>query len=96
MHADSCQLCYAYVHYRVSAYSMLMLFVCLGIYRSEYFFCCVDNEQKIIEQYFHLGYKYEVIIQLLKNEHDIDMNLRTLKRRLENYEKYKYCEGEVG
>jgi hypothetical protein len=50
-----------------------------------YFSFYVENEHKIIEQYFHLGYKYEHIILLLKSEHGLNMNVRTLKRRLKSY-----------
>ena len=49
------------------------------------FFSVTDSERRIIEHYFHLGYKYDIIICLLKNEHGIQMDLRTLKRRLKFY-----------
>ena len=42
----------------------------------------LDPEREIIEHYFHLGYKYDVIINFLRSKHDICMNVRTLKRRL--------------
>ena len=41
-----------------------------------------DSEQRIIEHYFHLGYKYEIITHLLRDKHGLEMNVRTLKRRL--------------
>ena len=41
----------------------------------------LDPEREIIERYFHLGYKYDVIINFLRSKHDICMNVRTLKRR---------------
>jgi hypothetical protein len=41
-----------------------------------------DPEKEVIERYFHLGYKYQTIVELLKNRHNITMTLRTLKRRL--------------
>ncbi|CAH3019489.1 unnamed protein product [Porites evermanni] len=44
-----------------------------------------DPEREIIERYFHLGYKYNVIINFLRSKHDICMNVRTLKRRLVKY-----------
>ena len=46
----------------------------------------LDNERRIIENYFHLGFKYDLITHLLKNEHGIEMTVRTLKRRLKSYQ----------
>lgn len=48
-------------------------------------FFFIDPEREIIEEYFHLGYKYDAIVNLMKNRHNISMNLRTLKRRLAKY-----------
>jgi hypothetical protein len=45
-------------------------------------FFIADSEREIIENYFHLGYKYDIIVQLLKDRHNIVMNVRTLKRKL--------------
>ena len=45
----------------------------------------IDSERAIIEHYFHLGYKYDVIIGFMRSQHDICMDLRTLKRRLVKY-----------
>ena len=45
----------------------------------------MDVERDIIQRYFHLGYKYELITQLLKNQHNTEMSVRTLKRRLHDY-----------
>ena len=53
-----------------------------------YFFCAlffVDPEREIIEHYFHLGYKYDVIVSFMRSRHDICMDVRTLKRRLASY-----------
>lgn len=49
------------------------------------FLLSLDPEREIIERYFHLGYKYNVIINFLRSKHDICMNVRTLKRRLVKY-----------
>ncbi len=46
----------------------------------------LDRERNIVENYFHLGYKYDLIVSLLKNEHGIEMTVRTLKRRLKSYQ----------
>ena len=59
----------------------------------------IDTEQEIIEKYFHCGYNYRLITCLLKNEHAIDMSVRTLKRRLKAYNLSKrtenICEEQV-
>ena len=64
-----------------------ILYVCLTAYFI--FFVCVlftvDRERDIIEQYFHLGYKYDVIGSLMRSRHDLCMDVRTLKRRLAKY-----------
>ena len=52
----------------------------------------LDPEREIIERYFHLGYKYDVISNLLRSKHDICMNVRTLKRR---HVKYKLSRNET-
>ncbi|CAB4042081.1 Hypothetical predicted protein, partial [Paramuricea clavata] len=41
-----------------------------------------DQERRIIEYFFHLGYKYEDIVNLLEIYHGISICIRTLKRRL--------------
>lgn len=43
------------------------------------------SERQIIEHYFHLGYSNAVITQYLERFHDIDISIRTLKRRLNGY-----------
>jgi hypothetical protein len=45
----------------------------------------LDRERNIIENYFHLGYKYDLIVSLLKSEHGMEMTVRTLKRFLKSY-----------
>ena len=54
----------------------------------------MDVEREVIEHYFHLGYKYKLITQLLKNIHGIEMSLRTLKRRLYDYQLFRRKENE--
>ena len=44
-----------------------------------------ENEREIIENYFHAGYKYDLIVCLLMKKHGIEMTVRTLKRRLKSY-----------
>ena len=39
----------------------------------------------MVEYYFHLGYKYEDIVNLLNVYHAISISTRTLKRRLSMY-----------
>ena len=61
----------------------------------------LDNERRIIGNYFHLGFKYDLITHLLKNEHGIEMTVRTRKRRLKSYqlsrrsENTHFCEEHV-
>ena len=38
-----------------------------------------DEQRNYIEYYFHLGYKYEDIVNLLNIYHGISMSVRTLK-----------------
>lgn len=45
-----------------------------------------DEQRNYIEYYFHLGYKYEDIVNLLNIYHGISMSVRTLKRRLLKYD----------
>jgi hypothetical protein len=45
-----------------------------------------DEQRNYIEYYFHLGYKYEDIVNLLNIYHGISMSVRTLKRRLLQYD----------
>lgn len=42
-------------------------------------------ESVVIEKYFHLGYDYKTITDLLQVYHGITMSVRTLKRRLQSY-----------
>lgn len=44
-----------------------------------------DEDRNNIEYYFHLGYKYEDIVNLLEIYHGTSMTVRTLKRRLQKY-----------
>ena len=44
-----------------------------------------DDDTSHIEYYFHLGYKYEDIVNLLEIYHDVSMTVRTLKGRLKMY-----------
>ena len=37
---------------------------------------------KLLEEYFHRGYPYQVIVDLLEKLHGVQMHVRTLKRRL--------------
>lgn len=43
------------------------------------------DEREAIEYYFHFGYNYDVIRDLLELHHGITMSVRTLKRRLQGY-----------
>ena len=69
------------------------------IFSLYYFHFIPDNEQKIIEQHFHCGYKYNLITCLLKNEQGINISVRSLKRRLRSYNLSKrvkhICEDQV-
>ena len=40
------------------------------------------EEMELISHYFHLGYEYEVILEFLKQYHDVSLRMRSLKRRL--------------
>ena len=40
------------------------------------------SERNIIKHYFDLGYKYITVLSQLERHHNINMSLRTLKRRL--------------
>ena len=44
-----------------------------------------DTEREIITDYFNLGYSNEVILQFLSTYHNIEISLRTLKRRLYDF-----------
>ena len=44
------------------------------------------DERLAIEQYFKRGFRYENIVHFLAKYHGISMNMRTLKRRLCQYE----------
>ena len=43
------------------------------------------SQREIIEFYFHKGYMYKGIVNLLEKYHDVGINIRTLKRRLKVY-----------
>ena len=45
-----------------------------------------DQERNVIEYYFHLGYKYEYMVNLLDAYHGISVSTRTLKRKLSMYD----------
>ena len=42
-------------------------------------------EKEIIYNYFKAGYHYEAIVMFLRLYHDINISIRTLKRRLQQY-----------
>ena len=42
-------------------------------------------ESVVIEKYFHLGYDYKTITDLLQVYHGSTMSVRTLERRLQSY-----------
>ena len=43
------------------------------------------SEKQIIQDYFHQGYKNDVILEFLSVYHNITISLNTLKRRLRSY-----------
>ena len=43
------------------------------------------EEMELISHYFHLGYEYEVILEFLKQYHDVSLSMRSLKRKLREY-----------
>ena len=43
------------------------------------------SEREIIEHYFYRGFRYDDIILFLEKYHNIDINVRSLKRRLNDY-----------
>ena len=43
------------------------------------------EEMELISHYFHLGYEYEVILEFLKQYHDVSLSIRSLKRKLREY-----------
>ena len=45
----------------------------------------MTTERTIITNYFYLGLRYSMIVQLLSKYHDIKMSKSTLKRRLKEY-----------
>ena len=53
-----------------------------------------DEDRRHIENYFHLGYKYEDIVNLLEIYHGVSMIVRTLKRRLQKYNLKKNAEND--
>ena len=46
---------------------------------------CNGNQRVIIEKYFRDGFEYYAIVELLHRRHGINISLRTLKRRLQQY-----------
>ena len=44
-----------------------------------------DDEKEMISYYFKKGYKYTAIVLFLRLHHNIEISIRTLKRRLQTY-----------
>ena len=44
-----------------------------------------ESEEIVITEYFKDGYPYDTILKMLKECHNINISLRTLKRRLKHY-----------
>lgn len=44
-----------------------------------------DDEEGLIRYHFFRGFEYEGVRLFLKENHDIQMSLRTLKRRIESF-----------
>ena len=44
-----------------------------------------NDEKELISYYFRKGYKYKTIALFLKLRHNIEISIRTLKRRLQNF-----------
>ena len=40
------------------------------------------NKEKLLKEYFHLGYPYAAIVSLLEKRHGVRMHVRMLKRKL--------------
>ena len=53
-----------------------------------------DEDRRHIENSFHLGYKYEDIVNLLEIYHGVSMTVCTLKRRLQKYNLKKNAEND--
>ena len=45
----------------------------------------VEDERMLFESLFYEGYEYKEIVQILRTQHDIELNLGTLKRKLKDY-----------
>lgn len=43
------------------------------------------DEHDAVEMYFYMGLKYTTIIEFLRKFHGMNMSLRTLKRRLQQF-----------
>ena len=43
------------------------------------------HEKEVITYYFNCGYTYDAMIDFLRTQHGISISLRTLKRRLKEY-----------
>ena len=46
----------------------------------------LDHQKEVIAYYFNCGYTYDVIIDFMNRHHGISISLRTLKRRLKEYD----------
>ena len=44
-----------------------------------------DSEESLLRYYFFRGFEYKEIILLLPKNHNIEMSLNTLKRRIKSY-----------
>ena len=55
-----------------------------------------DDVKDIVSHYFNNGHENDVILQFLKEYHEIDISLSTLKRRLKDYglKRYKNTDEE--
>ena len=47
--------------------------------------CSSADKRLVIEHYFERGFRYDTIVHFLGKYHDINMNVRTLKRKLHHY-----------
>ena len=45
----------------------------------------VSQEEELIRSYFYGGFKYDEIREFLEKNHDINMSIATLKRRVKAY-----------
>ena len=45
----------------------------------------VQEEQRLIKEYFNKGFTYEEIVEFLSKNHSLQMSIATLKRRIKQY-----------